>query len=97
MNEKIKKIVLAYSGGLDTSVIPSWLKERYGCSVIAYASDLGQEDDAAQLKENGLAAGADEVIVEDLKEEFVGEFVWPALRANAIYENTYLLLNIRLP
>ena len=91
MDQKIEKIVLAYSGGLDTSVIPLWLKERYGCSVIAYAGDLGQEDDADLLKQRGLAAGADEVIVEDLREEFVAEYVWPALRANAIYENTYLL------
>ena len=91
MDQKIEKIVLAYSGGLDTSVIPLWLKERYGCSVIAYAGDVGQEDDADLLKQRGLAAGADEVIVEDLREEFVAEYVWPALRANAIYENTYLL------
>lgn len=91
MDQKVEKIVLAYSGGLDTSVIPLWLKERYGCGVIAYAADVGQEDDAGLLKEKGLAAGADEVIVEDLKEEFVAEYVWPALRANAIYENTYLL------
>jgi argininosuccinate synthase len=91
MTEKIQKIVLAYSGGLDTSVIPSWLKETYHCPVIAYAADLGQEEDIGGLKKRGLAAGADEVIVEDLREEFVGEFVWPALRANAIYENNYLL------
>jgi argininosuccinate synthase len=91
MTEKIKKIVLAYSGGLDTSVIPSWLKETYGCPVIAYAADLGQEDDIDGLKKRALEAGADEIIIEDLKEDFVREFVWPALRANAIYENTYLL------
>ena len=91
MTQKIRKIVLAYSGGLDTSVIPSWLKETYHCHVIAYAADLGQEEDINKLKTRGLDAGADEVIVEDLKEEFVKDFVWPALRANAIYENTYLL------
>jgi argininosuccinate synthase len=91
MTQKIRKIVLAYSGGLDTSVIPSWLKETYHCHVIAYAADLGQEEDINKLKTRGLEAGADEVIVEDLKEEFVKDFVWPALRANAIYENTYLL------
>ncbi|MBW2035686.1 MAG: argininosuccinate synthase [Deltaproteobacteria bacterium] len=78
MNEKPKKIVLAYSGGLDTSVILAWLKETYECQVVAYAVDL-------------LKTGADEVIVEDLKEEFVRDFVWPALRANAIYESSYLL------
>jgi argininosuccinate synthase len=91
MTQKIRKIVLAYSGGLDTSVIPSWLKETYHCHVIAYAADLGQEEDINKLKTRGLEAGADEVIVEDLKEEFVKDFVWPALRANAIYENAYLL------
>jgi len=91
MTQKIKKIVLAYSGGLDTSVIPSWLKETYDCPVIAFAADLGQEEDIDELKKRGIEAGADEVIIEDLREEFVKEFVWPALRGNAIYENTYLL------
>ena len=91
MTQKIEKIVLAYSGGLDTSVIPSWLKENYDCPVIAFAADLGQEEDTDGLKQRALEAGADEVIVEDLREEFVRDFVWPALRANAIYENTYLL------
>ncbi|UCF74093.1 MAG: argininosuccinate synthase [Deltaproteobacteria bacterium] len=91
MTQKIKKIVLAYSGGLDTSVIPSWLKDTYHCPVIAYAADLGQEEDVDALKKKALEVGADEVIVEDLKEELVREFVWPALRANAIYENNYLL------
>jgi len=91
MTQKIKKIVLAYSGGLDTSVIPSWLKETYDCPVIAYSSDLGQEDNIDELKKRALEAGADEVIIEDLREEFVREFVWLALRANAIYENNYLL------
>ncbi|MFB0520703.1 MAG: argininosuccinate synthase [Desulfatiglandales bacterium] len=91
MTQKIKKIVLAYSGGLDTSVIPSWLKDTYRCPVIAYAADLGQEEDVDALKKRALEAGADDVIVEDLKEELVREFVWPALRANAIYENNYLL------
>ncbi len=91
MTQKIKKIVLAYSGGLDTSVIPSWLKETYDCPIIAYAADLGQEEDINGLKKRALEAGADEIIIEDLKEDFVREFVWPALRANAIYENNYLL------
>ena len=91
MTEKMKKIVLAYSGGLDTSVIPSWLKETYDCPVFAYAADLGQEEDIDGLKKRAIQAGADEVTVEDLREEFVSEFVWPALRANAIYENNYLL------
>ncbi len=91
MTERMKKIVLAYSGGLDTSVIPSWLKETYDCPVVAYTADLGQEEGIDGLKKRAMQAGADEVIVEDLREEFVSEFVWPALRANAIYENNYLL------
>ncbi len=91
MTEKIKKIVLAYSGGLDTSVILSWLMENYQCPVVAFSADLGQGDDMAAVKEKAIQTGAQEVIVEDLKEEFVRDFVWPALRANAIYESGYLL------
>jgi argininosuccinate synthase len=87
----IQKIVLAYSGGLDTSVIPSWLKDTYDCPVIAFAADVGQEQDSNELKARALEAGADEVIVEDLKEEFTQDYVWPALRGNAIYESSYLL------
>jgi argininosuccinate synthase len=91
LTEKIKKIVLAYSGGLDTSVILSWLMENYQCPVIAFSADLGQGDDMDAVKEKAIQTGAEEVIMEDLKEEFVGDFVWPALRANAIYESGYLL------
>ncbi len=91
MSEDIKKIVLAYSGGLDTSVILTWLKETYKCPVVAYAADLGQGEELGGIEEKALDTGADEVIVEDLKEEFVKDFVWPALRANAIYESRYLL------
>lgn len=91
MTEKINKIVLAYSGGLDTSVILSWLMENYQCPVIAFSADLGQGDDMNAVKEKAIQTGAEEVILEDLKEEFVGDFVWPALRANAIYESGYLL------
>ncbi|MFC1820400.1 argininosuccinate synthase [Thermodesulfobacteriota bacterium] len=89
--EDIKKIVLAYSGGLDTSVILSWLKEKYQCSVIAYAADLGQGDELDGIEKKALETGADDVIIEDLKEKFVSDFVWPALRANAVYESGYLL------
>ena len=85
------KIVLAYSGGLDTSVILSWLMEKYECPVIAYSADLGQGDDMDEVKEKAMRTGAEEVIVEDLKEPFVQDFVWPALRANAVYESGYLL------
>jgi argininosuccinate synthase len=91
LTEKIKKIVLAYSGGLDTSVILSWLMENYQCPVIAFSADLGQGDDMDAVKEKAIQTGAEEVIMEDLREEFVGDFVWPALRANAIYESGYLL------
>lgn len=91
MSKEFKKIVLAYSGGLDTSVILTWLKETYGCPVVAYAGDVGQGEEIEGLREKALKTGADEVIIDDLKEEFVRDFVWPALRANAIYESTYLL------
>lgn len=91
MENEIKKIVLAYSGGLDTSVILTWLKEIYKCPVVAYAADLGQGEELDGIQKKALETGADEVIVEDLKEEFVRDYVWPAMRANAIYESTYLL------
>ena len=91
MTEDINKIVLAYSGGLDTSVILTWLKERYQCPVVAYAADVGQGDELEGIRKKAIETGADEVIVDDLKEEFVRDFVWPAMRANAVYESTYLL------
>ncbi|MFC1493703.1 argininosuccinate synthase [Thermodesulfobacteriota bacterium] len=91
VSEKVNKIVLAYSGGLDTSVILSWLKDTYKCPVVAYAADLGQGDEMDDIREKGLNTGADDVIIEDLKEEFTRDYVWPALRANAIYESGYLL------
>jgi len=91
LEKDIEKIVLAYSGGLDTSVILSWLKETYRCPVIAYAADLGQGEELDDIKEKAVNTGAEEAIVEDLKEEFVRDFVWPALRANAVYESGYLL------
>ena len=91
MREEIKKIVLAYSGGLDTSVILKWLRETYECPVVAYAADLGQAEEIDGIREKALNTGADDVIIDDLKEEFVRDFVWPALRANAVYESTYLL------
>ncbi len=91
MTENINKIVLAYSGGLDTSVILTWLKERYQCPVVAYAADVGQGEELEGIKKKAIETGADEIIVDDLKEEFVRDFVWPAMRANAIYESTYLL------
>ncbi len=88
---KIKKAVLAYSGGLDTSVIITWLKETYGCEVIAYCADLGQEEDLKGIKNKALKSGASKAYVLDLKEEFVKNYVFPMLRANAVYEGTYLM------
>ncbi len=87
----VKKIVLAYSGGLDTSVILKWLANEYGCSVIAYSADIGQKEDWAAVEAKGLATGAEKVIVSDLREEFVRDYIFPAFRANAIYEGSYLL------
>jgi len=91
LSDKIKKIALAYSGGLDTSVILVWLKEIYQCPVVAYAADLGQGDEVDDIRKKAVATGADEVIIEDIREEFVSDYVWPALRANAVYESGYLL------
>ena len=87
----VKKIVLAYSGGLDTSVILRWLVDTYKCEVIAFAADVGQGEELSGLKEKALATGASKIYIEDLKEEFVRDFVFPALRANAVYEGVYLM------
>lgn len=86
-----RKVVLAYSGGLDTSVIIPWLKEKYGCDVIAMAADVGQGDELDGIREKALASGASEVYIEDLRDEFVRGYVFPTLRAGAIYERKYLL------
>ncbi|MEW6520459.1 MAG: argininosuccinate synthase [Thermodesulfobacteriota bacterium] len=87
----VKKIVLAYSGGLDTSVILKWLQEEYQCPVVAYAADIGQDEDWDKVRQKGLATGAEKVIISDLREEFVRDYVFAAYRANAIYEGSYLL------
>jgi argininosuccinate synthase len=89
--ESAKKVVLAYSGGLDTSVILKWLIETYDCEVVTFSADLGQVDDMAHVEANAMKTGASKAYVEDLKEEFVRDYVFPAFRANAIYEGTYLL------
>ena len=91
MGNTIKKIVLAYSGGLDTSVIIKWLKEKYGCEIIVFAADVGQGQELDPVREKALATGASKVYIEDLREEFVADFVFPMLRANAFYEHDYLL------
>ncbi|MBZ4659761.1 MAG: argininosuccinate synthase, partial [Desulfacinum sp.] len=87
----VKKVVLAYSGGLDTSIILKWLIETYRCEVVAFAADLGQGEDLSGIEEKALQTGAVKARVEDLKEEFVRDFVFPAFRANVIYEGQYLL------
>ena len=85
------KIVLAYSGGLDTSVILAWLKEKYNAEIIAYVADVGQVEDFGAVKEKALRTGASKVYVEDLKEEFTRDAVFSAIKANAVYEYKYLL------
>jgi argininosuccinate synthase len=89
--KKAEKVVLAYSGGLDTSVILPWLKETYGYDVIAFAAELGQGDELAGIKRKALASGAVKCIVKDLRQEFVEDYLWPMLKAGAVYENGYLL------
>jgi argininosuccinate synthase len=88
---KVQKVVLAYSGGLDTSIILKWLVENYDCEVVAFSADLGQGEELTGLEEKALATGAVKARIEDLREEFVSDFVFPAFRANAIYEGQYLL------
>lgn len=91
MTKKINKVVLAYSGGLDTSAMLLWLKETYGCEVVCYCADVGQGEEMDGLEEKALATGASKLYVEDLREEFVKDFVWMAVKANALYEGVYLL------
>ena len=88
---KAEKVVLAYSGGLDTSVILPWLKETYGYEVIAFAAELGQGDELAGIKRKALASGAVKCVVKDLRAEFVEDYLWPMLKSGAVYEKTYLL------
>ncbi|MDH4321776.1 MAG: argininosuccinate synthase, partial [Desulfobulbaceae bacterium] len=91
MKANVNKIVLAYSGGLDTSVILTWLKEEYKCPVVAFSADVGQTEDWDAVRKKGMATGADKVVISDLREEFARDYVFPAFRANAIYEGSYLL------
>jgi argininosuccinate synthase len=88
---KPKKVVLAYSGGLDTSIIIPWLRETYGCEVIAMIGDVGQQEDLEAARQKALATGASSVYTEDLRVEFIRDYIWPTLRAGAVYEHTYLL------
>ena len=89
--EGVDKIVLAYSGGLDTSVILRWLQETYGCEVVTFTADLGQGEELEPVRKKAEAAGVKEIFIEDLREEFVRDFVYPMFRANALYEGVYLL------
>ena len=91
VSDKISKVVLAYSGGLDTSVILKWLIETYQCDVVAFSANIGQEDDMDKVRENADHTGATKTYIEDLTETFVNDYVFPAFRANAIYEGQYLL------
>ena len=89
--KKYNKVVLAYSGGLDTSIIISWLKETYGCEVIAVVGNVGQKDELEGLKEKALASGASKIYIEDLTKEFVEDYIFPTIQSGAIYEGKYLL------
>ena len=96
MNSKpkpqVKKVVLAYSGGLDTSVIVPWLKENYGCEVVCFCADVGQGDeDMRGLEQKAINSGASQCIIHDMKEEFAAEYLFPMLKAGAVYEHKYLL------
>jgi len=89
--DSVNKVVLAYSGGLDTSVILTWLQEEYGCDVVTFTADIGQGEEVEPARTKAEAAGVKEIFIEDLREEFVRDFVYPMFRANAIYEGEYLL------
>jgi argininosuccinate synthase len=87
----VKKAVLAYSGGLDTSIIIPWLRENYGCEIVAMIADVGQQEDLEAARRKALATGASSAFIEDVREEFISEYIWPTLRAGAVYEHNYLL------
>ena len=89
--DKPAKVVLAYSGGLDTSVILKWLQDTYGCEVITFTADIGQGEELAPARIKARKMGVKKIFVEDLREEFVRDFVFPMFRANALYEGEYLL------
>jgi len=91
VNKKIKKVVLAYSGGLDTSIILRWLQEKYGCEIVTFTADLGQGEEVEPARKKAQMMGASEIYVEDLREEFVRNYVFPMFRANTLYEGVYLL------
>ena len=88
---EVNKVVLAYSGGLDTSVIVRWLQEEYRCEVVTFTADIGQGEEVEPAREKAEALGVREIFIDDLREEFVRDFVFPMFRANTIYEGQYLL------
>ncbi|MGB1472907.1 MAG: argininosuccinate synthase domain-containing protein, partial [Candidatus Puniceispirillaceae bacterium] len=90
-SQQVKKVVLAYSGGLDTSVILKWLQEEYRCEVVTFTADLGQGEDIEPAREKAKLLGIKDIYIEDLREEFVKDYVFPMFRANALYEGLYLL------
>jgi len=90
-NDEVKKVVLAYSGGLDTSVILRWLQDEYGCEVVTFTADIGQGEELEPARKKAKMAGVKQIFIEDLREEFVRDFVFPMFRANAVYEGEYLL------
>ena len=87
----IKKAVLAYSGGLDTSIILKWLQDQYGCEVVTFTADIGQGEEVEPAREKAKKLGVKEIFIEDLREEFVRDYVFPMFRANTLYEGEYLL------
>src|SRR5210317_104590 len=91
VSDKISKVVLAYSGGLDTSVILKWLIETYQCEVITFSAAIGQGEELDHIEPNALKTGASKVYIDDLRDEFVRDYVYPAFRANVLYEGQYLL------
>ncbi|MGI6209978.1 MAG: argininosuccinate synthase domain-containing protein, partial [Anaerolineae bacterium] len=89
--QQVRKVVLAYSGGLDTSIIIPWLRENYGCEVIAYTANVGQGEELEGLREKAIRSGASKIYIDDLREEFVRDFILPTVQAGAVYERKYLL------
>ena len=87
----VRKVALAYSGGLDTSVILKWLQDTYGCEVVTFTADIGQDEDLSFVRKKARMLGVKEIFVDDLREEFARDFVFPMFRANALYEGEYLL------
>src|SRR6201991_1217431 len=91
MSKPVKKVVLAYSGGLDTSIILKWLREEYHCEVVTFTADIGQGEELEPARKKAEMMGVKQIYIDDLREEFVRDFVFPMFRANALYEGTYLL------